>query len=251
MRICLLDESGVINKNNLSTLAARWNLEHDNNTLMALVKKPFHLELQKRNEPLLGGILVNFSSRTQSYRRNFGGGVEEAISKAVGIKRDYYPSILDATAGLARDAFVLAACGCQVQMLERHPVIALLLEDGLRRGYADLEIGSWLRKRLILLNFSNLSVFSTIHPKPDVVYIDPMYPKKKKSALVKKEMRILQHLVGLDEDADSLLKPALALAKDRVVVKRPHYAQSLAGMISDKSIKTKKHRFDIYFSSSL
>ncbi|VFP86065.1 class I SAM-dependent methyltransferase [Candidatus Erwinia haradaeae] len=250
MRICLLDESGVINKNNLSVLAARWNLEHDNNTLMALVMKPSHLELRKRNEPLLGGVLVNFSSKTRSYRRNFGGGVKEAISKSVGIKRDYYPSILDATAGLARDAFVLAACGCQVKMLERNPVISLLLEDGLRRGYADLEIGSWLRERLILLNSSSLLVSSNISPKPDVVYLDPMYPKKKKSALVKKEMRILQYLVGLDEDSDELLKPARALAKNRVVVKRPHYAQSLAGTISDKSIKTKKHRFDIYFSNS-
>ncbi|VFP87710.1 class I SAM-dependent methyltransferase [Candidatus Erwinia haradaeae] len=250
MRICLLDESGVINKNNLSVLAARWNLEHDNNTIMALVMKPSHLELQKRNEPLLGGIVVNFSSKARLYRRNFGGGIEEALSKAVGIKKNYYPNILDATAGLARDAFVLAACGCQVQMLERHPVISLLLEDGLRRGYANLEIGSWLCERLILLNSSSLLVSSKIYPKPDVIYIDPMYPKKKKSALVKKEMRILQYLVGLDEDADKLLEPARALAKNRVVVKRPHYAQSLAGIISDKSIKTKKHRFDIYFATS-
>ncbi|VFP86857.1 Ribosomal RNA small subunit methyltransferase J [Candidatus Erwinia haradaeae] len=246
MRIGLLDESGIINGNNLSALAARWKLEHDNNTVMALVMKPSHLELQKRNEPALGGILVNFSSKTQSYRRKFGGGIEESISKAVGITREHFPSILDATAGLARDAFVLASCGCRVQMLERNPVILALLEDGLRRGYADLEIGSWLRERLILLNPDGLLVFSKISPQPDVVYLDPMYPKNKKSALAKKEMRILQCLVGQDEDSDELLKPARALAKQRVVVKRPNYAKALAGMITNKSIKTKKHRFDIY-----
>lgn len=68
----------------------------------------------------------------------------------------------------------------------------------------------------------------------------------KKSALVKKEMRVFQSLVGADEDADSLLEPARALAKRRVVVKRPDYAEPLAGMKASAAIATKNHRFDIY-----
>lgn len=65
---------------------------------------------------------------------------------------------------------------------------------------------------------------TTLSPAPDVVYLDPMYPHRQKSALVKKEMRVFQSLVGNDDDADSLLIPAMTIAKRRVVVKRPNYA---------------------------
>ncbi len=104
--------------------------------------------------------------------------------------------MVDATAGLGRDAFVLAALGCQVQMLERNPVVAALLDDGLRRGYLDAEIGPWLRERLTLLHASSLTALVAIEPRPEVVYLDPMYPHRQKSALVKKEMRVFQSLVG-------------------------------------------------------
>lgn len=115
--------------------------------------------------------------------------------------------MVDATAGLGRDAFVLAALGCQVQMLERNPVVAALLDDGLRRGYLDAEIGPWLRERLTLLHASSLTALVAIEPRPEVVYLDPMYPHRQKSALVKKEMRVFQSLVGADNDADGLLAP--------------------------------------------
>jgi hypothetical protein len=76
-----------------------------------------------------------------AHRRKFGGGRGEAVAKAVGIKGSYLPDVVDATAGLGRDAFVLASVGCRVRMLERNPVVAALLDDGLTRGYADPEIG--------------------------------------------------------------------------------------------------------------
>ncbi|VFP79743.1 Ribosomal RNA small subunit methyltransferase J [Candidatus Erwinia haradaeae] len=246
MKINLIDESGVIGGNSTFILAARWKIQIDPNASLALVIKSSHLELQKRDEPSLGGIIVNFSSKLASYRRKFGGGKNEAVSKAVGIKKNYFPDILDATAGLARDAFILAACGCRVRMLERNPVITALLEDGLRRGYANQEIGPWLRMRLTLLNIPSLFVVKSLNPKPDVIYIDPMYPEKKKNSLVKKEMRILKSLIGADEDADKLLQCARMLATKRIVVKRPRYAQSLDGMQTNNFIKTKNHRFDIY-----
>ncbi|VFP84205.1 Ribosomal RNA small subunit methyltransferase J [Candidatus Erwinia haradaeae] len=246
MQICLLDESGEIGSHSASILATRLQLKHDKNALLALVIKPSYLELRKRDEPLLGGVSVNFSSKQATYRRKFGGGRHEAIAKAVGIKGNYFPDVLDATAGLARDAFVLASCGCRVRMLERNPIISALLEDGLRRGYSDHEIGFWLRVRLILLHTPSLFCLSNITPKPDVIYLDPMYPNKKKSALVKKEMRMLQCLIGVDQDADQLLECARLLAKKRVVVKRSRYAQSLAGIKTDNYINTINHRFDIY-----
>lgn len=245
MKICLVDESGTGN-GALSVLAARWQLEHSDDATMALVMTPEHLELRKRDEPKLGGIFVDFVEGVMAHRRRFGGGRGEAVAKAVGIKGSYLPNVVDATAGLGRDAFVLASLGCRVQMLERHPVVAALLDDGLQRGYQNAEIGCWLRERLTLIHASSLEALSEISEKPDVVYLDPMYPHKQKSALVKKEMRVFQTLVGADNDADGLLAPARQLAKKRVVVKRPDYAPPLAGVVTQSAVVTKSHRFDIY-----
>ncbi|MGD8107348.1 16S rRNA (guanine(1516)-N(2))-methyltransferase RsmJ [Pantoea sp. FN0302] len=245
MKIALVDESGT-GDGALSVLAARWGLEQDEHAVMALVMTPDRLELRKRDEPKLGGIWVDFVGGAMAHRRRFGGGRGEAVAKAVGIKGDYLPDVVDATAGLGRDAFVLAAIGCRVRMLERHPVVAALLDDGLRRGYQDAEIGSWLQQRLTLLHASSLTALEAITPAPDVVYLDPMYPHRQKSALVKKEMRVFQSLVGADNDADGLLLPARQLAKKRVVVKRPDYAPPLAGVATQSAVTTKSHRFDIY-----
>ncbi|ARJ41700.1 16S rRNA (guanine(1516)-N(2))-methyltransferase [Pantoea alhagi] len=245
MKIALVDESGT-GDGALSVLAARWGLEQDEHSVMALVMTPDRLELRKRDEPKLGGIWVDFVGGAMAHRRRFGGGRGEAVAKAVGIKGDYLPDVVDATAGLGRDAFVLAAIGCRVRMLERHPVVAALLDDGLRRGYQDAEIGSWLQQRLTLLHASSLTALEAITPAPDVVYLDPMYPHRQKSALVKKEMRVFQSLVGADNDADGLLLPARQLAKKRVVVKRPDYAPPLADVVTQSAVTTKSHRFDIY-----
>ncbi|AXF78549.1 16S rRNA (guanine(1516)-N(2))-methyltransferase RsmJ [Erwinia tracheiphila] len=245
MKICFIDEASV-GDDALSVLASRWQLQHDDNALMALVMTSTHLELRKRDEPRLGGIFVDFVEGAMAHRRRFGGGRGEAVAKAVGIKGSYLPEVVDATAGLGRDAFVLAALGCRVKMLERHPVVAALLDDGLQRGYQDADIGGWLREHLTLVHASSLAVLSEISNKPDVVYLDPMYPHRQKSALVKKEMRVFQTLVGADNDANGLLAPARQLAKKRVVVKRPDYAPPLAGIATQSAIVTKNHRFDIY-----
>ena len=245
MNIGLVDETGA-GDGALLQLATRWGLEQDENAPLALVLTSAHLELRKRDEPKLGGIFVDFVSGAMAHRRKFGGGRGEAVAKAVGIKGGYLPNVVDATAGLGRDAFVLAALGCRVRMLERHPVVAALLEDGLQRGYADSEIGGWLRERLTLLHVASQQALSDIAPAPDVVYLDPMYPHRQKSAMVKKEMRVFQSLVGADEDADALLEPARRLAKKRIVVKRPDYAPPLAGVVTQSAVVTKSHRFDIY-----
>lgn len=245
MKICLVDESGA-GDGALSILAARWGLEQDEHNPMALVLTPDHLELRKRDEPKLGGIRVDFVEGAMAHRRKFGGGRGEAVARAVGIKSGYLPDVVDATAGLGRDAFVLACVGCRVRMLERNPVVAALLDDGLQRGYQDAEIGPWLRERMSLIYASSLTSLAEITPRPDVVYLDPMFPHKQKSALVKKEMRVFQSLVGPDLDADGLLAPARALAKKRVVVKRPDYAPPLAGVATSDAVSTKSHRFDLY-----
>jgi len=245
VNICLIDETGA-GDGALSLLAQRWGLNHDADNPMALVLTAEHLELRKRDEPKLGGIFVDFVSGAMAHRRKFGGGRGEAVAKAVGIKGDYLPDVVDATAGLGRDAFVLASVGCYVRMLERNPVVAALLDDGLTRGYQDPEIGPWLRERLHLIHASSLTALENITPRPQVVYLDPMFPHKQKSALVKKEMRVFQSLVGPDIDADGLLEPARRLATKRIVVKRPDYAPPLAGVATQSAVTTKSHRFDIY-----
>lgn len=239
------------NRENFEQLCAEQGLVHNSESNLALVatydkQGQERLELRKLDEPKLGAVFVDFVSGAMAHRRKFGGGRGEAIAKAVGIKQDYLPSVIDATAGLGRDAFVLAAIGCQVKLVERHPVVRLLLQDGLQRAYADTEIGEMIQKNMQLLPVNHIAQLDPATAAVDVVYLDPMYPHKQKSALVKKEMRVFQHLVGADLDSDDLLAPALALAQKRVVVKRPDYAQFLANIPAHFSRETKNHRFDIY-----
>ncbi|MGQ0286616.1 class I SAM-dependent methyltransferase [Pasteurellaceae bacterium 22721_9_1] len=248
MNIQLLCETE--NSEKFTALCQQQGVIHDPNSIIALVQarmdEDYRLELRKLDEPKLGAVFVDFIGGTMAHRRKFGGGRGEAIAKAVGVKGNELPTVIDATAGLGRDAFVLAAIGCQVKLVERHPVVRLLLQDGLRRAYADAEIGAMLQQNLQLLTATHIEQLNPTQDFADVVYLDPMYPHKQKSALVKKEMRVFQHLVGADLDADSLLAPALQLAKKRVVVKRPDYAEFLAQKPPHFSRETKNHRFDIY-----
>ncbi len=232
---------------------AEMGIANDPQSPLALVQTVDRIELRKVDEPKLGAIFVDFVGGALAHRRKFGGGRGEDIAKAVGVKKGELPSIIDGTAGLGRDAFVLAALGCKVRLVERHPVVRLLLEDGLQRGYTDPEIGSWLKENLQLLPVRYLQELDPAVDGADSVYLDPMYPhpQKSKKAQIKKEMRVFQHLVGADLDADSLLASALQLAKKRVIVKRPDYAEPLANAKPTLSRAMKSHRFDIYVKSAL
>ncbi len=243
----------------LETLAQRWSLSHQDDSPFALVLTEERLELRKVDEPKLGAIFVDLIGGAVGHRRKFGGGKGQSIAKAAGLNKGATPNILDATAGLGRDAFVLASLGCHVQMVERHPVVAALLDDGLERAKRDPDIGGWVSERMHLLHASSHDALHQLASQadfiqPDVVYLDPMYPhpeNKKKSALVKKEMRVFQSLVGADTDADDLLTPAMALASKRVVVKRPDYADWLDHKKPSMAIETKKNRFDVYVKASM
>ena len=243
----------------LDLLATRWKLEHSSQSLFALVLTDERLELRKLDEPKLGAIYVDWVTGAVAHRRKFGGGKGQAIAKAAGLNKGVMPTVLDGTAGLGRDAFVLASLGCKVQLVERHPVVAALLDDGLQRAKQDPEIGDWVQERVNLIHASSHDALHQLaqdpnFARPDVVYLDPMYPHpegKKKSALVKKEMRVFQSLVGADNDADGLLEPALALATKRVVVKRPDYAEWLNQHKPTMAIETKKNRFDVYVLSAM
>ena len=215
----------------------------------ALVLTEGRVELHKLDEPKLGGVYVDFIAGATAHRRKFGGGRGQAIAKAIGLKHGQTPSVVDGTAGLGRDAFVLASLGCTVTLCERHPVVHALLADGLRRAALDSDIGDWVTQRLRLLPFGQ--GLADIDQQPDVVYLDPMFPHKKKAALVKKEMRVFHSLVGPDADADLLLPTALELARARVVVKRPSYAEFLNNQTPAGQVTTKNNRFDLYVKQAL
>lgn len=229
--------------------AKKWGLTYHAllDSGLALVQQASQLELRQLDEPKVGAVTVDFASDALTFRRLHGGGKKEAIAKAVGLKGQDSLHVLDATAGLGRDAFVLASLHCKVDMIERSPVVAALLQDGLNRAALNPELAKWLPTRMQLLHGVAIDLLNNWQGhRPDVVYLDPMFPHRKKSAAVKKEMRLFQQLLGPDEDADLLLEPALALAKKRVVVKRPSGAPFLAGKKPQIEMLGKANRFDVY-----
>ena len=219
-------------------------MAHDN---FILHKSPQGLELRRRDEPQCGGVYVDFVHGISAHRRKYGGGRRQAVVRAIGVKKGNIPTVVDATAGLGRDAFVLASVGCRVHMIERSEVVGVLLQDGLTRAKGDPDIGFWVTERMSLSIEDSRAGLLALPFEPDVIYLDPMFPDKKKPALVKKEMRMFKELIGLDSDAGDLLKVALRVARQRVVVKRPAWADALIGPAPDASVKTPKNRFDLYF----
>lgn len=212
-----------------------------------LTRNSTRLELQWKEREAPGPLAIDFAGGVVDYRRRHGGGRKQMLARAVGLKNNRCPTVVDATAGLGRDAFVLASLGCRVWMLERSLVIALLLHDGLKRARANPETQK-IAHRMHLLVADSLTldrVFSKSYT-PEVIYLDPMYPHRKKSALVKKEMRYLRELAGDDPDADQLLAVSLSMAGDRVVVKRPKSDPPLSGPEPTLVVRSSKHRYDIY-----
>ncbi|RUO23864.1 hypothetical protein CWE09_11975 [Aliidiomarina minuta] len=208
------------------------------------------LQLRWREQPKTSPLLPDFVRGKQAWRRQAGGMRQEAIVRALGIAKGHRPSILDATAGLGRDAMILAHAGCEVRLLERHPAIHALLTNAIERAAQDPQTGSWMSTHIQVLPCGSLLDSKTMqslrNQPPMAIYLDPMFPHREKSAQVKKDMQMLQNLVGADPDADNLLPAALALATHRVVVKRPVKAPVLGGQNPSNQVISKKHRFDIY-----
>jgi 16S rRNA (guanine1516-N2)-methyltransferase len=171
---------------------------------------------------------------------------KELLAKAIGVKKNQPLIVIDATAGLGRDGFLLATLGCEVLLLERHSFIAERLQQALQQA---LQSPSYQHLKIKLLPIDARDYLQKLSKEnyPDVIYLDPMFPERRKSALVKKEMQLLQALIGEDKDADELFTIALQRAKKRVVVKRPLSAPPLQNKPPHHSLKGKNTRFDVYY----
>jgi 16S rRNA (guanine1516-N2)-methyltransferase len=203
------------------------------------------LQLTGRSAP--GPVRAEFVTGKAGYRREHGGGSGQLIAKAVGLKRSSVVlHILDATAGLGQDAYVLAGLGCHVTLLERSPIIHALLADGLLRARANAEARPLVDRMTLVAAQGSDWLVGQSSPVADVIYLDPMFPHRGKAAKVKKEMAVFRSVVGADADAESLLAAALHSAPCRVVVKRPRRAPVIGEWTPTLKLEGKSSRYDIY-----
>lgn len=151
-------------------------------------------------------------------------------------------TLLDATAGLGDDSFLLAAAGFSVQLYERNPVIAALLKDGVERARADTALHD-IALRMSVHEEDSVAALRSGDIHPDVVYLDPMFPERKKSAAVKKKFQLLQRLESPDE-ATTILEAALEAHPKKIVVKRPIKGPILGEVTPSYSLKGKAVRYD-------
>jgi len=179
------------------------------------------------------------------HRLKYGRGRGQNLAKAVGMKFNKNRTIIDATAGLGYDAFILASLGANVTLIERSRQIYDLLKEGISEAKLYGGEISKIVNRMDLLFGDSKNILPTI--SPEVIFIDTMYKDRKKSALVKNNMRLVREVVGSDPDYIDLINVALNCASKRVVIKQPRYAEPL------KDIKTCSHqilgktiRYDVY-----
>ncbi len=192
-------------------------------------------------------LLIDFLNGKNNVRRIKMSARKELLAVAMGLHRQKNKTICDLTAGWGQDAFVMACLGAKVIMIERSPVVAALLQDAWQRA---CQVESIQKLSWQFLNMDSFEYLQELEIKnyPQVIYLDPMFPERKKSALVKKEMQILQKIIGEENDSAKLLNSALRKAKERVVVKRPRLAEPLLPEIKrDLILFGKNTRFDIYF----
>ena len=210
------------------------------------------LELRACQGKKTNAVIVDFLTGKSRHRRLYGGGKGQNLSKAIGLKKIPNASVLDLTAGLGGDAFVLASLGCQLTLLERNPVVYNLLNNGLQRVFnSDNNEVKQICSRMNLYKQSAIEYLTQLISSnnaliPDVIYLDPMFPARKKSAKVKKEMSFFHDIVGDDSDSHHVLALALKCASKRIVVKRPRLAETLSEVKPQFSITGKSTRYDIY-----
>jgi 16S rRNA (guanine1516-N2)-methyltransferase len=193
------------------------------------------------------GLVCDFTGGAVGHRLRAGGGRRQALARAAGLSKGRTPFIVDATAGLGRDAFVLASLGTEVTLIERSPEIHALLRDAMTRAFDAGGAPAQTIARMTLLLGDAKALLPGL--KAEVVMVDPMHPPSRGSALVKKEMRLLRAIVGSDADALDLMRVALAAASKRVALKWPLRAEGMPGLAPPShQIRGKTVRYDVFMT---
>ena len=190
--------------------------------------------------------LLDFTSGQFNYRLKKGGGRRELLAKAVGAKDG--TNGIDCTAGLGRDAFLLASLGCRVTMIERSPVVALLLDDALERALHHEDLAETVA-RIELVSGNAIDYLNDVQTVPEVIMLDPMFPARKKSARVKGDMQMMQRFLGTDGDVDTLFAAAYSSGCSRVVLKRPLHDKYELPIKPTNTLRGGSIRFDVFVIS--
>ena len=182
------------------------------------------------------------------HRLKYGKGRGQNLAKAVGMKFNKNRNIIDATAGLGYDSFILASLGAKVTLIERSQKMHTLLQNGIDEG---ISFGGEIEKivnRMELLFGDSKDILPKL--TPEVIMIDTMYKDRKKTALVKNNMRLVREIVGPDSDYIELLKVALNCAKNRVVLIQPRYAEPIKEITKcSHQILGKTIRYDVFMTN--
>lgn len=221
------------------------------NRLSSIPKQLFYLEYEddvltlKHSDSLLT-LCVDFNSHDIQNRIKPNTAKLDLIKAIEGKGKDIL-SILDMTAGLGQDSFSLAARGHTIDAIEQNPYVFLLLQDGLRRAIEESNLAEITDR--ISLYFANSTHLDHVHQagKYNVIYLDPMFPERTKSAKVKKNMQLLHDLVGIDEQSNKLLfQQAKVLNPKKIVVKRPRLGDFIGHQKPTSQVIGKSSRFDVY-----
>ena len=192
-------------------------------------------------DQILQGDFTRMLPRLRPDRLN-----SELLVRAAKIKDPTGPlTALDATAGLGEDSLLLAAAGFHVTLCERNPVIYELLRDAMTRAAGIPELAGIIA-RMHLINGDSMDVMTQLDTAPDVILLDPMFPERQKSALVKKKLQMIQKLEFPCLDEKALFLSAAQAAPRKLVIKRPPKGPFLAGIKPDYSISGKAVRFDCF-----
>jgi len=190
-----------------------------------------------------GGLAVDIEPRNGE-QRSWPAPKQGVLAQALGRKTR---TVIDVTTGWGQDSLHIFRMGYELLCIERSPVMAELLID----GFSRLAEQDWMRKLNLqpprLLTGNAVDLLVTLETQPDCIYLDPMFPpKRKKSALARKSMMVLRDLLGDDQDKELLFSTALTVAGKRVVVKSPDYAEPLGGR-PNECFQGKLLRYDVYF----
>ncbi len=192
-----------------------------------------------------GELRVDFVEGSVAHRLRFGGGRGQDLAKAMGLRAGKTPTIVDATAGLGRDSFLLASLGARVILIERSEQMHELLVQGMKRAARE---GGQFREiigRMTLLKGDALDLIPEL--PSEAILIDPMHPERKNSALVKQDLRQVREIVGTDDDAADLVQLAIKHARKRVVLKWPAKADPIEGVKKcTHQIIGKTTRYDVF-----